>query len=167
MKGEVVKGWLERLKEYRMALLVLAVGMFLLMLPTSGADRRETESIGEGKTAEFSLEEFQAQLERILSSVEGAGDVRVALTVKSGERRVLAQDIRREEDGYTATTVLVGKLSSQQESVVVQTTAPVFQGALVVCPGGGEARVRLVLMEAVCALTGLGSDRVFICEGNR
>ena len=165
MKGEVVKGWLERVKEHRMALLVLAVGVFLLMLPTSGGDRTEAEPIGEA--AEFSLEEFQSQLERILSAVEGAGDVRVALTVKSGERRVLAQDIRQEEDGYTTTTVLVGKLSSQQESVVVQTTAPVFQGALVVCPGGGEARVRLVLMEAVCALTGLGSDRVFICEGNR
>ena len=167
MKGEVVRGWLERLKEYRMAFLVLAAGVFLLLLPTSDNNRLGTESVREEQTVEFSLEEFRAQLERILSEVEGAGDVRVALTVKSGERRVLAQDIHQEEGGYTATTVLVGKLSSQQESVVVQTNAPVFQGALVVCPGGGEARVRFVLMEAVCALTGLGSDRVYICEGNR
>ena len=38
--------------------------------------------------------------------------------------------------------------------------------ALVVCPGGGDPAVQLRLLEAVSALTGLGSDRISICEGN-
>ena len=37
---------------------------------------------------------------------------------------------------------------------------------LVVCAGGGDPQVRLRLVEAVSALTGLGSDRISICEGN-
>ncbi len=37
--------------------------------------------------------------------------------------------------------------------------------ALIVCPGGGDARVRLRLIEAVSALTGLGADRISVCAG--
>ena len=61
--------------------------------------------------------------------------------------------------------VTVGKGSGQQEVVPLQTVAPEFRGALVVCPGGGDARVRLQLIEAVAALTGLGSDRISVCAG--
>ena len=38
-------------------------------------------------------------------------------------------------------------------------------GAVVVCEGGGDASVRLKLMEAVSALTGLGTDKIAICKG--
>jgi len=38
--------------------------------------------------------------------------------------------------------------------------------ALVVCPGGGDPRIQLRLLEAVSALTGLGTDRISICQGN-
>ena len=50
--------------------------------------------------------------------------------------------------------------------VPLYTLTPQFQGALVVCPGGGDPAVQLRLLEAVSALTGLGSDRISICEGN-
>ena len=61
--------------------------------------------------------------------------------------------------------VTVGKGSGQQEAVPIQTVAPEFRGALVVCPGGGNAATRLKLIEAVSALTGLGSDRISVCAG--
>ena len=49
--------------------------------------------------------------------------------------------------------------------VSLQTVAPQFRGALVVCPGGGDAQIRLKLIEAVSALTGLGADRISVCQG--
>ena len=39
------------------------------------------------------------------------------------------------------------------------------RGVLVVWRGGGEAVVLLRLSQAVAALTGLGSDRISICQG--
>ena len=60
----------------------------------------------------------------------------------------------------------VGRGSGSQEVVPLQTLAPEFRGALVVCPGGGDPRVRLTLTQAVSALTGLGTDRISVCEGN-
>ena len=91
----------------------------------------------------------------------------MVLTVDSGSRRVLAQDQERDrEGGSTVSTVTVGRGSGTQEVVPLQTLAPSFRGALVVCPGGGDPQVRLKLSEAVSALTGLGTDRISVCEGN-
>lgn len=38
------------------------------------------------------------------------------------------------------------------------------QGAAVVCDGADDARVRLAIVEAVSAYTGLGSDRIKVLE---
>ena len=89
------------------------------------------------------------------------------LTLDSDGRQILAQDQERDrEGGGSSTTVTVGRGSGQQEVVPLQTLAPEFRGALVVCPGGGDPRIQLRLLEAVSALTGLGTDRISICQGN-
>ena len=55
---------------------------------------------------------------------------------------------------------------SGQEAVVRLERYPVFQGALVVSQGADRAEVRLVLTQAVSALTGLGADRITVCKGS-
>ena len=93
--------------------------------------------------------------------------MRVVLTLDSSSRQVLAQDVEREADGGGSSTVVtVGSGAGNQEVVALQTVAPQFRGALVVCPGGGQAQTKLRLLEAVSALTGLSADRISICEGN-
>ena len=64
-------------------------------------------------------------------------------------------------------TVTLGRGSGGQSVVPLQTMEPEFRGALIVCPGGGDPQVRLALLKAVSALTGLGADRVCICESAR
>ena len=89
------------------------------------------------------------------------------LTLDNSGRQVLAQDVEREADGGGSSTVVtVGAGSGGQEVVALQTVAPQFRGALVVCPGAGQAQTKLQLLEAVSALTGLSADRISICEGN-
>ena len=54
--------------------------------------------------------------------------------------------------------------SSASDVVPLQTVAPQFRGALVVCPGGDDPQVRLAVMEAVSAVTGLGSNHISVCK---
>ena len=90
----------------------------------------------------------------------------MVLTLDGGSRQVLARNQDQERDGGSSNTVVtVGKGSGQQEVVPLQTVAPQFRGALVVCPGGEDPQVRLKLIGAVAALTGLGSDRISVCAG--
>ena len=158
------KKWREMLERYRYGLLVLVLGVVLLTLPTQGQGQQEESPAPSG---DFQLEEFEARMEEILSRIQGAGETKVILTLDSGNRRVLAQDQERDSDGGTATTVVVGKGSGTQEVVALQTLAPKFRGALVVCPGGGDPGVKLQLIEAVSSLTGLGADRISVCQGNQ
>ena len=164
---EVVRRWKGALEKYKYALLVIALGALLLLLPAGGTEAARTEGKTEPQTACFDLEAFEEKLADTVSQIAGAGAVQVALTVDSGSRRVLAQDQARDRDGgESVSTGTVGRGSGSQEVVPLQTLAPEFRGALVVCPGGGDPQVRLTLTRAVSALTGLGTDRISICEGN-
>lgn len=165
---ELLRKWKGALGNYQAVLLVIAVGALLLLLPTGGGQTSST-SPEQPAAAEavFDLEEFEARLERTLSQIQGAGEVQVVLTLDSSSRQILAQDVERESDGGSRSTVVtVGGGSGGQDVVALQTVAPRFRGALVVCPGAGQAQTRLCLMEAVSALTGLSSNRISICEGN-
>lgn len=158
------KHWRALLEQYKMALLVLAAGICLMLLPTgTGAGSREqTQTAAEEG---FDLAAFEGRLEQTLSNIEGAGKTRVMLSVKSDGRQILAQNVEQDGERTTSTTVTLGKGGSTQEVVALQKLGPQFQGAVVVCPGGEDPQVRLALARAVGAVTGLGSDRISICKG--
>ena len=163
---EAAQRWKGALRRYQYVLLVIAVGAVLLLLPTGGRDSPQPEEPAWEEGASFDLEAFEKKLAQTLSQIEGAGETRVVLTLDGSSRQVLARNQDQEGDGGSSNTVVtVGKGSGQQEVVPLQTVAPQFRGALVVCPGGGDARTRLKLIEAVSALTGLGSDRISVCQG--
>ncbi|NLF34973.1 MAG: stage III sporulation protein AG [Clostridiales bacterium] len=151
------------LEKYKFVLLVILVGVILLLLPSGGAERGAAGP--EGGTSQtvrvFDLEAMEKRMADALSEIDGAGRVTVILTIKSGNRKVLAEDTRENE----SSAVVVSRGSGYQEAVTVQEFYPEFQGALVVCPGGGDPAVRLKLAEAVSALTGLGSNKISICKG--
>ena len=111
--------------------------------------------------------EREAQLAPTLSGRHGAGETEVMLTLKSGSRQVLAQDTQSRGEGErSVSTVTLGRGSGSQEVVPLQTVAPQFRGALVVCAGGDDPGVRLQVIRAVSALTGLGSDCITVCQGD-
>ena len=148
--------------KYRYALLVMAVGALLLLLP--GGDERE--AVPPERPAEvLEVSALEQRLERALSSVKGAGETRVVLTVDRGSRKILAEDSRPEERGDSTSVVVVEQSDRRQEVVPLQTVAPSFRGALVVSPGAEDPAVRLALVEAVSALTGLGADQIAVCAG--
>lgn len=162
MKGFPSPGQLgELLKRYQAVLLVLAVGLALLLWP-------QGETVGEQSapelaetTADFQVEALEQRLSAALSKIEGVGDCTVVLTLESGARQVLATD----QKGEDQETVVVSAGSGQQQAVTVQQISPKFQGALVVCAGGGNSQVKLQVLQAVEALTGLNANQISICEG--
>lgn len=156
----------ELLDKYKYVLIVLAVGLALLLWP-AGEKERPAETAGQSRE-EFDLSALEAKLSQTLSQVEGAGEVTVALTVKSGMEQVLAADrstsMTERENSVEEKTVVINT-GSGQEAVVRLQRYPVFQGAVVVCQGGDRADVRLLLTQAVSALTGLGADKITVCKG--
>lgn len=157
------------LDQYKYVLLVILAGVLLLLWPAGEEGKSAQGAVPSSGPEEFDLAALEEKLSQALSQVEGAGRVTVALTVKSGTEQVLAAD-RSASSGERGNSVeektVVINTGSGQEAVVRMQRGPVFQGALVVCEGGDRADVRLVLTQAVSALTGLGADRITVCKGS-
>lgn len=162
------KVW-KSLGRYKFVLLVILVGIVLLLLPDSEKTQKSQESLTVNTEEDFSVEALEEKLERTLSEIDGAGEVRVMLTVESGMKRVLAQDASLDQEESAVQreteTVVISTGSGTQDVVLIQQIYPQFQGALVVSTGGDDPAVRLKLTEAVAALTGLGADKISICKG--
>ncbi len=161
MKGnERAREALKKLGQYKYVFLVALVGALLLIWPTP--DKGEAVPVSSGPADSlFDSRTMEAQLERALSKIEGAGEVSVILTLESGPRRVLARDGNAQE----SQTVTVSKGAGNEEPVELQSVGPTYRGALVVAQGGDDPQVRLELSMAVSALTGLGADRITVCKG--
>ena len=172
MKGqwkwpETAKMW-QFLGQYKYVLIVIAVGIALLLLPSGGKKRVAEEAGIAGAQEDFNLEELETKLSQTLSQVEGAGQVTVTLTVKSGMEQVLASDRSTSVSGDNSTVddqTVVLSTGSGEEAVLITTRYPTFQGALVVCQGADNPEIRLLITQAVASLTGLGSDRITVCKG--
>lgn len=163
---EVERLW-KLLDKYKYVLLVLAAGLILLLWP-AGEREQPQESTSGGGVEEFDLAALEEKLSRTLSQVEGAGQVTVALTVRSGLEQVPLTDrstsVSERGNSVEEKTVVIST-GSGQETVVRMQRGPVFQGAVVVAQGANRAEVRLLLTQAVAALTGLGADRITVCKG--
>lgn len=144
-----IGGWV---KKYRFVLLVLLAGIVLMLLP----EDQETEQPAAVQTEE--VETMESRLERILSRIDGAGEVAVMLTEASGE------EIIYQTDGDQADTVLVTDADRNEQGLVRTREPPTYQGAIVVSTGADSASVRLALVEAVSNVTGLGTDRITVLK---
>ena len=154
---------------YKFVILIAVLGIVLLLWPW-----QEEESSG-GETTQQSVRtddvrELEKKMEDIFSKMSGVGRVDVMLTLESGGELVLASDNTLRYSGNpqnpndydrSSETVTVSGANGT-EVVVTQERSARYRGALVVCDGGDNDKVRLKIVEAVCALTGLGADRVAV-----
>lgn len=150
-------------RKYRWAALILAVGLMLMLLPE--------EPPGQELVAETPAQQepqLQQDLEELLSRLEGAGKVRVLLTTISGAETHYQTD----EDLHKTTdsgekrqeTVIITDQNRAEAGLVRRIDPPVYLGAVVLCQGADRASVRLAVVEAVAAATGLTSDKISVLK---
>lgn len=168
MKEGIRERVVEALKKYRAAAAAVLLGIVLMLLP-SGSGQESTPPNG-AEEEHFDRAAVQSEMEEILRTIEGVGELRLMLTVDAGTKRELAQDTSIERSGTenfheTRETVIVGAGSGTREIIVTRSVYPRYAGALVVCEGGDSAAVRLAVTEAVRALTGLASDKISVQQG--
>ena len=138
------------IETWRLPLLILALGALILLWPSGKKDEPSAEKPEAAQTEETA--DTQARLEQLLSSMDGVGRVELMLTTSGSEEIFYQTDTRVSGDTCEETTVF--------------SSAP-YLGAVVVCDGADSATVRLRVMQAVSALTGLGSDKISVIKMKR
>ena len=163
--------WLALIGSYKYVLIVVAAGILCLAWPSRSPTEPEQEAAG---ASSMDLEAIQTEMEESLGAIQGVGELRLMLTVDTGTQRELAGDTSLSYSGETTApedysrtteTVVVSGGSGEDQVVVTRETYPQFRGALVVCQGADDPQVKLSVIEAVSALTGLGSDKISVIRG--
>lgn len=167
-----------KLAKFKYPALVLLLGLALVLWGSKKVPREQpeeppaqTEQPRADTDAEYCAR-IARELEGILSQIDGAGRVRVMLTLKSGPVTQYQSDYdsstqtegERSSTSSQQKTVILSRGSAYNEAAAVKTEYPRFQGALIVSEGGGEPGVRFAVTQAVSALLGLGTDKITVVK---
>lgn len=177
-------------------LLVFGVGLLLLVVSGSWFSPRNSPQASEPVSSVKSLpvasddltpveKELEERLAAILSAVDGAGSVRVTVTLKAGVEHVYAQNINKQDrtiqekdqGGGNRTTnelneqdnlvLLQAANGGKDEPVVVKERHPEIAGVLVLAEGVNDPRLREKLMQAVETVLDIPSYRVMVLPKGR
>ena len=145
-------------KKYRWAAAVVLSGIFLMSLPQGRTE------VSEQPQTELTQPGLGQQLETLLTNLQGAGTVRVLLTERTGEQIHYQTDQDGPQEDRHLKTVVITESDRAQTGLILRTDPPVWQGAVVLCQGADSAAVRLAVVDAVTAATGLTSDRISVLK---
>lgn len=161
------------LKKYKYAALVFLIGIAILLLPIGkSSGKAEDAPVTEAQTDDGYVRELEERLSGLLSQIAGAGGVQVLLTLQTGSRTEYQTDLQQSNDADgTETrsseerkTVILSEGSAYDKAAVSAVHYPQFQGALILSEGAELPSVRLDLIHAVAALTGLNSSQITVVK---
>ena len=153
-------------RKYKYVFLVFAIGIVLMCIPKS-TDSMQS-NLQNVAALEKDGESVEEKMERILGKISGAGNVCVMLTDRAGAETVYQTDTQESVSGENQSvkteTVIVGNGSAEKSSLVRQVNPPAYLGAVVVCQGADDPKIRLAIVDAVSKLTGLGSNCISVLK---
>ena len=153
------------IKKYKFVVLILLVGIVLMLLPTANTNNESNTPAVQSQPV---FNDPTEELQNLLAQIKGAGKVRLMLTVSGGEKYIYQADRDETVSGETSTvrveTIILTDSNRNQGGMVQQILAPQYRGAVVVCQGADDPKVKLAIMEAVKNMTGLGYDRISVLK---
>ncbi len=162
-----MKRWVEfRQKLTSDKKLLALLGVFLaglvLLAASSGASRVKTASADPQKTREKLERSLEQRAEKLLSTVQGVGKVRVMVTVDLTEEYRYAKNTSGSADGRNEGEYVIVEQQGDKTGLALASVAPTVRGVAVSCTGGGSARVRQEVVNLMCAAFGVGASRVYV-----
>lgn len=169
-----------KLKDKNTWLLIGIAGLLLLVIALPDTSRRqETEVLQEEMSASVQEQtdtqqmtaELEKRLEQTLSLIDGAGAVRVMLTLQDTGEKIVEKDLSRrssnsgtdESTDESQSSVYVREGSTEQP-YVSRERLPQVEGVLVVAQGGGNSLVKQNILQAVMSLFPLEAHKITIVK---
>lgn len=155
-------------RKLQILLLALVVSVILLVYIAYFTNETNEEKKPVNETYSTSTEEYvnmlEGKLENVLSNIEGAGKVNVAITVSSGFVYEYAYE-ETSKDSLSSNSKSSNLIFVNDEPVVVSVSYPTISGILVVAEGGDDIKVKLGILESVQTLLDVTNENITILGG--
>ena len=185
----------KNLKKDQLLILLLAGILLMVIAVPAGKTKEHASSASDGNTGktvrgtsdgtdeEAYTTYLEDRLSRILSQIEGAGEVKVMITLKSSAEKVLDKDTESDQETVTEEDSQGGtrqssKASKKENTVyasdsttqgsgspyVSKELSPEIEGVVVIADGGGNAVVKENISSAVQALFDIEPHKIRIMK---
>lgn len=161
---------------------IFGVLLLVIALPADQTGKKGSEAaqtVAEETTQQTGQERaddataaLEKRLEETLSLIDGAGKVRVMITLKDTGEKVVEKDVTRRTDTDTggnensdlSQSSVYEKDGSTETPYVSNEMTPQVEGVLVVAQGGGNSLVKQNILQSVMALFPLEAHKITIVK---
>ena len=178
------KNLLNKFGKDKILILILAgVLLMVVTLPTGKTSQsKESATVSEesdSMSVDMYEEYVEKRLEKVLSSVDGVGKVKVMLSVKNSSEKVLAKDETYSDssskdvsgtdssenvDTEKISTHIFYDTSDGSRPYVVMENMPVVDGAIIVCEGGDNKELVNDITNAVYGLLNIPVHKIKVMK---
>ena len=117
------------------------------------------------------VQKLEKRLEEMISKIDGAGKTKVMLTLDTSEQyhyltESVSRSSRKAEENEEEKEEEIARIDDEngEKPVLQRIDESKIRGVLVVCQGGDNAEIKESILNAVCAVLNLSSDRVSIAK---
>jgi len=160
---------IDKLKANKKIALIVILGFICVVLLVvsefiSGKDTEEKISQEESADLEYDYaEEIEIKLAAMISSINGAGNTKVMVTLESSSESVFALNRNAADECVEIEYILI-KSGSTQGGMLLKIVAPQVRGVAVVCEGGSSATVRQEITDMITSVLDISSNRVSVIK---
>jgi stage III sporulation protein AG len=146
----------------------------------TSAEDADGKSLSDGQQSDY-VSYWEEKLEDALSCVEGAGEVRVLITLKESEEKIVEKDGPEQtsdtveqdaaggsrttkESSLEKTTIYTTDESGSSIPYVVKTVSPTVEGVVVIAQGGDQLAVRQNIIEAIQVLFDVDMNKITVVK---
>ena len=171
----------------RTALVIMGIaGMVLIFISNyiqTSDNSKEVENTSVPENF-ISAKEYKQQLEgelsEIISAIEGAGNVKIMITMESGTEDIYAVEknitechqnkndevLNDSETEYKEgqVYVVIKNKNGSEQAVLLKQVMPKIRGVLVVCGGGGDPVIKEKITQAVSGVLNISSGKVYVTD---
>lgn len=164
MNSEKLTEFIVKLKkDKKTALIIFTAILGMLLILFSGTPAEKNEKASESKTEE--MIEWEEKLQKLLSSVEGAGRVKVMITYETSDEDVFAynkdESFRENEEKFSSDYILVENNGSET-GLKLKTVYPEVKGVAVVCDGADDPVTKEQIISVISALFDISTKNISV-----
>lgn len=144
-----------------------SIGIFLILISEVLPEKETEKMLVISDSLSGSEFELEKRLEEAIFQIDGAGKTDVTITFNSSKEYFYAKNSSENNRDYesekeTEFVILEGR--EGEEPIVLKTNEAKVRGVLVVCEGGDNPFVCEKILESVCALLDIPSNKVSVAK---
>ena len=148
------------------------IGVVLIIISEFVTEKPESQEKEQVQSSFFDYEsDIENRLGDIISQINGAGRVKVMVTLKSGEEKKYAynemfqaKNDENSSDSKTENEYVVIDGEKGDECVLLKTEFPEIQGVIVVCDGGDNSVIKNEITNAVSGLLNISTNNISVIK---